>query len=44
MYFEDRTGDLDAMKFLKPAGKIEGAKVGWERMARELGSDDPVWL
>lgn len=42
--FEERQSELGTMRFLKHAGRIEGAEVGWERMPRPLGSDEPVWL
>jgi len=42
--FEERKSELGSMRFLKHAGRIEGAEVGWERMPRLLGSSEPIWL
>ena len=42
--FETADSEFGKMRFVKPAGLVEGAHVGWDRMPRALGSDEARWL
>ncbi|KAK0382996.1 hypothetical protein NLU13_8912 [Sarocladium strictum] len=44
--FEERElqDGLGRMRYVKAAGSIEGAEVGWERMPGRRGRDKPEWL
>lgn len=42
--FDEADSEFGRMKFVKPAGQVEGMRVGWDRMPRPLGLDSPHWL